>query len=132
VLVQYRQRIPSEFEAGSVLLASLPAYSPPEGATPDAVQLSGTYDAATQKADLAWSEVTDESVTELELRGTVGPEYDAEDESIIATFAPTDPRTWTGDFGLLVAGSASSFKIFAKTAEGNERGSNAVTVTRPL
>lgn len=50
-------------------------------------------DAAEAKANLAWSRVTDESVAGLELRGSVGPEYNAEDESIIATFASGDPRT---------------------------------------
>ena len=44
---------------------------------------------------------------------------------------PTAPRVWTGCFGLLVPGSAASFKLSSITAEGNERGSNAVTVTRP-
>jgi hypothetical protein len=132
VLVLYRKRIPSEFAEGSAVVASLPAYSPPEGATPDAVELAGTYDAATDMADLAWSEVTDPTVTELELRATAGPEYDDEDETILATFAPGDPRVWTGNFGLLVPGAAASYKLYSITADGNERGSNAVTVTRPV
>ena len=34
-------------------------------------------------------------------------------------------------FGLTVPGAAATFKIYAMTATGNERGSNAVTVTRP-
>ena len=131
VLRQYRQRIPSEFAEGSAILATLPRLSPLPGSTPDAVELSGSYDAAEQKSDLAWSEVTDESVTELELRATAGPEYDPEDETILATIAPSAPRVWTGSFGLLVPGSAASFKLYPITAEGNERGSNAVAVTRP-
>lgn len=105
---------------------------PAPGSTPDAVQLSGAFNPGTGDADLAWSEVTDPRVTHLELRGTVGPEYDPEDETIIATVAVTDPRVWTGSFGLLVPGSAASFKIYTITAHGNERGSNAVTLTRPL
>ncbi len=131
VLRQYRQRIPSEFAEGSALLTTLPRLSPLPGSTPDAVALSGSYDPAEQKSDLAWSEVTDETVTELELRATTGPEYDPEDETILATIAPSAPRVWTGSFGLLVPGSAASFKLYSITAEGNERGSNAVTITRP-
>jgi hypothetical protein len=50
---------------------------------------------------------------------------------VIATFAPDAPRTWTGTFGLGVPGAATTFKLYSITEEGNERGSNAVTVTRP-
>ena len=50
---------------------------------------------------------------------------------VLATFAPSAPRPWTSSFGLLVPGSTASFKLYSITAEGNERGSNAVTVTRP-
>ncbi len=131
VLLQYRQRIPSEFAEGSAILASLPRLTPAGGKTPDAVQLSGSYDAAMQESDLAWTVVTDPSVTELEIRGTAGPEYDPEDESVLASFAPGAPRLWSGTFGLLVPGGSASFKIYSITAEGNERGSNAVTITRP-
>ncbi len=131
ILKQYRQRIPSEFAEGSAILESLPRLSPLPGSTPDAVELSGTYDAATGNSQLAWSEVTDDNVTELQLRATAGPEFDPDDESILATLAPSDPRTWTGSLGFLVPGSAASFKLYSLTAEGNERGSNAVTITRP-
>ena len=131
ILVQYRQRIPSEFAEGSAILASLPRLTPPDGATPDAVVLSGTWNAATTQADLAWSPVTDESVTTLQLRASAGPEYDAEDESIVATFpAGTTPPAWSGLWGLAAPGTAATFKLYSITAEGNEHGSNAVTVTR--
>ncbi len=40
-------------------------------------------------------------------------------------------ETWAGTFGLLVPGSATAFKLYTLTATGRERGSNAVTVTRP-
>lgn len=132
VLKQYRQRIPSEFAEGSAILATLPRLSPEPGSTPDAVDLSGAYNAGTQNTDLAWTEVTDAKVTALELRATAGPEFDPEDETVLGLFAPTDPRTWSGDFGLQVPGAAASFKIYSFTAEGHERGSNAVTVTRPI
>jgi len=49
----------------------------------------------------------------------------------LETFAPTAPRTWSGSFGLQLPGTAASFKLYAKTAEGRERGSNPVTITRP-
>jgi hypothetical protein len=131
ILVQYRQRIAAEFAEGSAILASLPAYSPPDtGHTPDAVALTGTYNPATQQSDLAWSAVTDEAVVELELRATTGPEYDAEDETILATFLPGAPPTWSGSFGPQVLGAATTFKLYAKTATGREHGSNPITTTR--
>jgi hypothetical protein len=133
VLVQYRKRIAVDFAEGSAIHSTLPAYSPADtGRTPDAVTLSGGYDPAESRAELAWSEVTDEDVTELELRATAGPEYEAEDESTVATFAPDAPREWAGLFGLHQPGTAATFKLYALTATGRERGSNPVTVTRPL
>ena len=132
ILVQYRKRIAADFAEGSAILEGLPAYSPPDsGPAPTPAALSGTYDAAEARAELAWTPVTDPNVTELELRATVGPEYDPEDETILATLAPDAPPAWTGTYGLLVPGSATSFKLYSLTAAGRERGSNAVTVTRP-
>lgn len=132
LLVQYRKRIAADFAVGSAIYESLPAYSPPDsGPAPEPVSLSGTYDATDARAELAWTPVTDGNVTELELRATVGPEYDAEDEAIIATLPPDSPPTWTGTYGLLVPGSATAFKLYTLTATGRERGSNEVTVTRP-
>ncbi|HVJ44789.1 MAG TPA: hypothetical protein VM511_00275, partial [Luteolibacter sp.] len=132
ILKQYRQRIPSEFAESSALFQTLPRLTPLPGSTPDAVTLSGAYDPETKSSDLAWSEVTDDDVTELELRATVGPEYDPEDETVIAKFLPGDPREWTGTFGLLVPGAKVSFKMYAVSEEGNEHGSNPVTITRAV
>ena len=131
VLKQYRQRIPSEFAEGSAVLETLPRLSPAPGSTPDAVELSGSYDVATQQTVLAWSEVTDANVTHLQLRATAGPDYDPEDETSLGNFSTSDAREWKGNFGLLVPGSSASFKLYSLTAEGHEKGSNPVTVTRP-
>ncbi len=75
--------------------------------------------------------MTDGNVTELQLRATVGPEYDAADETILTTLPAAAPPAWAGTFGLLVPGSATAFKLYTLTATVRERGSNAVTVTRP-
>ncbi|HVJ45196.1 MAG TPA: hypothetical protein VM511_02345 [Luteolibacter sp.] len=131
ILKHYRQRIPVEFAPGSAILETLPRLTPLPGSTPDAVTLAAAYNPETKKADLAWSEVLDKEVTELEIRATAGPEYDPEDETVVARFSPSDPREWTGTFGLLVPGSAATFKVYSITPEGNEHGSNAVTVIRP-
>ena len=133
ILVKYRKIIAAEFAEGSAIYEGLPAYSPPDsGPAPEPVALSGTYDAAEARAELAWTPVTDADVAELQLRATAGPEYDPEDETILATLPPEAPPAWTGTFGLLVPGSSTAFKVYAITATGRERGSNAVTVTRPV
>ena len=61
----------------------------------------------------------------------VGPEFEAEDEILLATVLPAGPHTWTGPLGLDTPGTTVSFKVFTLTAEGNQRGSNEVTITRP-
>lgn len=131
ILKQYRQRLPVEFAPGSAIAETLPRLTPLPGNRPDSVSLSGSYDETTRQADLFWTEVTDKDVSRLEIRGTVGPDYDPDDETVLATFAPGDPRAWSGSFGLLVPGSSATFKIYSLTAGGHERGSNAVTVVRP-
>ncbi len=127
----YRKRIASDFKPGSAIFETLPRLTPLPGSTPDAVVLSGSHGPGASESTLAWTEVTDSRVVALELRATAGPEFDAEDESLLATFSPDDPREWTGTFGLGVPGAMVSYKMFAITAEGNERGSNTAVVQRP-
>ena len=131
ILKAYRQRIPSEFAAGSAILETLPRLSPLPGHTPPAPVLSGTLDPATDQAVLAWGPSADPAVTTFQLRASVGPDYEAEDDVIIDDFPAAGPHTWTGSFGLDLPGTAATFKLYALTAEGNEKGSNSVTLTRP-
>lgn len=132
VLVGYRQRIPAEFEEGSPVLETLPRYSPLPGHTPEPVSASGTYDEGTGQAELSWTESTDATLAEYEVRGVAGPDYDADDESVLANIPAGAPRTWTGTFGLGVPGAAASFRIHVMTSTGNERASNTVVLQRPL
>ena len=107
--------------------------TPLPGSTPDAVVLSGVWDAGETAAALAWTAVTDNKVINLQLRATAGPEFDPDDETIIADFAPdTAPRETLQTFGLAIPGAAASFKMYALTAEGNQKGSNEVSVERPV
>jgi hypothetical protein len=70
-------------------------------------------------------------VATLEVRGVAGPDFEAEDESLIATLpASAVPRAFSTDFALLLPGSTASFKIYSITVEGRYRGSNPVSVTR--
>lgn len=38
--------------------------------------------------------------------------------------------TWTRSLDLSLLGTAATFKLYSLTAEGNEKGSNPVTLTR--
>ena len=64
--------------------------------------------------------------------GSLGPEHEAEDDTILGDFPAAGPSTWTGAFGLGLPGTAATFKLFALTGDDNEKGSNPVTLTRPL
>lgn len=132
-LKQYRLRIRSEFPEGSAMLMTLPRLTPVPGAAPNAVKLSGSYDLDPQKAVLEWTRPTDPAISSLQLRASVGAGYKSDDEIILTTFPAHGPFAWSGAFlqGLGQPGSAATFKIFAITAEGSEKGSNAVIVTRP-
>ena len=132
ILKQYRLRIPAEFAEGSAILETLPRLTPLPGHTPDPVALSAAWNATTSQANLSWTETTDSAVATVEVRASVGPDYDPEDETVLVTQAPSAPRTWAGDFGLAVPGAAATYKVYLLTAEGNERGSNAATVQRPV
>lgn len=94
--------------------------------------LSGTWDATTQVADLAWDPITEESVSSLQIRATSGPDDEVDDESVVATLPANAPAAWTGNWGLTAPGSSVTFKLCSLTDQGNERDSNAVTVTRPV
>ena len=132
ILKAYRQRIPAEFPEGSAILTTLPRLSPTQGSTPDPVVASGVYNAATLSADLSWTASTDADLAAYEVRGVAGPEYDAEDETVLASILPGSPRTLSTDFALGIPGGSATYKVYVTTTTGHERGSNAVTVTRPV
>lgn len=132
ILKAYRSRIPAEFAEGSAIFETLPRLSPLPGSTPDAVVANGVYNADTNEADLTWTENPVPNIASYQVRAVAGPEYEADDEEILATIPASGPRAYSTGYALLAPGTAASFKIYAITTEGNERGSNPVTVTRPF
>ena len=82
-------------------------------------------------AKVLWSESTDANLLHYEIRFCAGPNYSAENESVIGTVLPADPREFLSDAGLTNPGSTASFKVYVVTTTGNEKGSNTVVVTRP-
>lgn len=67
-LNQYRAAVRANFAANDPLVQSLPAMSPPAGATPDAVTLTGTWDATRQKAVLTWTASDNADLAHYSLR----------------------------------------------------------------
>ena len=131
ILKAYRARIPAEFPEGSAIFETLPRLSPLPGSTPDPVAGNGVFNEATNEADLSWTESTAADLERYEVRGVAGPEYEADDEVILATVPAGGERVFSTSYALTAPGTSATFKIYVITATGNERGSNAVTVTRP-
>lgn len=128
-LKQYRLAVPATFAAGHPLIDSLPALTPPAGSTPDAVQLSASWNSGTDMADLVWGVSADPELDFYSIRYHPGPRYKAAEEQLVGT-VPAGTQTLATDFGLPASGSVAWFKVYVVTSTGNEKGSNAVKVVR--
>lgn len=131
ILRKYRRLLPTSFAAGHALVDSLPRLSPEPGSTPDAVTASIEWDAVQQQAMITCTASSDANLSGYQLRFCSGPNYSTQDETVVATNSPTDPREFLTLAGLASPGATASFKIYVQTATGNEKGSNTVTITRP-
>jgi hypothetical protein len=126
---QYRLAVASALPVGHALASSIPSLSPPPGSTPPAVNLSGIWDDGIGKGVLTFSESTIPNLDFYSVRYHPGPKYKASEEQTIGqVFAPD--LTFETDFGLVASGSVAWFKVYVVTTEANEKGSNAVKVTR--
>lgn len=131
VLKNYRAKLPTVFPAGAAILDSLPLLTPAGGHTPDAVTATATWDAPSTKAKITWTESADAEIGRYEVRGCPGDTYVAADETVLATVMPGDPLEFLTDFALSVPGLTAGFKVYVVLTTSNERGSDAVYVTRP-
>lgn len=131
ILKQYRQIIPTYFDADSAIVESLPRLTPLPGATPKAVNASAVWDAAESKARLVWDASDNASLKEYQVRYSPGEEYKEEDAAVVATTLPDAPRELLTNAGLTQAGATATFKVFVVVDTGNEAGSESLTVTRP-
>ena len=131
ILKNYRQLMPTFFAATHALVESLPRLTPEPGTTPAAVTLNFSWDAVLLKVKLTWSASTAADLYQYEIRFCAGPNYDTDLESVIGNISPTALREFFTDAGLAAAGNVASFKVYVITTTGNEKGSNAVVVTRP-
>ena len=128
-LKEYRLAVAGAFPSNDALISALPALSPAPGATPNPVALAATWDAANAKAKLSWTPSSSANVSGYVVRYCPVPRYKASDEQAI-TSLPATATTFTTEFGLSAPGSVAYFKVYTQTAQGGEKGSNAVKVVR--
>lgn len=131
ILKSYRQALPSYFATGNALIDSLPRLTPEPGSTPDAVQMTAEYVPALGKVRITVTRSTATDFAEYEYRLTRGPEYSEDDDEVIGNVSNQDTLEFLTTAGVETAGVTAVYKGFVKTTTGNERGSNAVAVTRP-
>lgn len=127
-LVQYRLAVQGMFPEDHPLVTSLPRLTPLPGHTPDAVVLSGVWNAGTAMADLSWTASDDEDLDHYSVRRSGADPYDTSTELVVATLPPGTLAHSTND-GLENEGSTMRFKVYVVLTTANEKGSNAVAVT---
>ena len=132
ILVDYRAAVPGKLPPNHPLLDTIPRYSPLPGSTPEPATLSGTWNAGAGKAFLDATPSPSASVVTYQLRYVPGPTYNAEDENIVGNIATVSPLHFETLAGLATPGVTASFRLYAITAEGNERASDTVSITRPV
>lgn len=131
ILKNYRQALPSHFATGNALIDSLPRLTPEPGATPEPVIVNAVWVPATNQARLTYTRSTATDFSDYEFRMTPGPDYSTEDDVIVGSITNQDTLEFLTDAGLMTPGVTASFKVYVKTATGNESGSNTVVITRP-
>ncbi len=132
ILKNYRAKLPTVFPAGFALLDSLPDLTPAGGHTPSPVTAHAVWDVPSVKAKITWGASSEAELSHYEVRGDPGDAYVSADESVLATVQPADAREFFSDFALGTPGVTAGFKVYVVLHTGNERGSDAVYVTRPV
>lgn len=128
-MLQYRQAAKGFLPAGSPLLKTIPAVTPPPGATPAPVSATGVWNEATRQADLTWTASTNPNLAHYSVRTAPGPKYRAAEESVVAEVSAGTTAYSTNE-GLSAPGATALFRVYVVLRTENERGSNTVRVTR--
>ena len=132
ILKNYRQVLPTFFAKDDAIVESLPRLTPLSGATPDAVTASAEWDATTSQAKITWTPSSDPKLDRYEIRFVSGPDYSTDDESISGSVDKNAvPEFFTLD-GLSGPGTIANYKVYVVLDTGNEKGSNAVSVTHSM
>lgn len=131
ILKQYRVAVPGYFAADSAIMESLPRLTPEAGHTPAAVNASIVWDAATSKARIEWEASTDADLANYQVRYSPGTVYHEEDEDVLETFAPGDPRIYETNHALTIPGATALFRVYVILTTGNEKGGSTLEIMRP-
>lgn len=130
-MVQYRERVPITLEPDNPLVASLPTISPSGGGSaPAPVTLSGEWQDPPGEAVLTWTASTASNLDHYEVRVSPGASYDSASATSADQTSPGTEELRTTE-GLASPGDTASFKVFVVLSNGDEVGSNPVTVSRP-
>lgn len=81
---------------------------------------------------ITWGASTEAELDHYEVWGAAGNDYNGDDESLLATIEPDAARELFTTFALNTPGVVAGFKVYVVLSSGNERGSAAVYVTRPV
>ena len=132
ILKAYREAVPGsavrEFPA---LVETLPRLTPLPGHTPAPVNASVVFEAP-NTAKVVYDASPEAMVQGYELRGNVGEDYSDEDAVVIATNEPGEAREFVTPFGLNQPGARVALKVYVILNTGNEAGSGALFVQRPV
>ena len=111
--------------------------TPDSGRMPEAIELTAYWTIG--KALLGWPKSTDEDLHEYQVRMTIGPEYSTTQESVVGIIGGDGEGTQDGGGNLMLWGTTdglvnrldkATFRVYVVLSNGNEKGSNEVTVTR--
>jgi hypothetical protein len=128
-MLQYRNGVRGILPSGHELLTTIPAVTPPPGATPDPVHASGIWNPLTGEIDLTWTPSANPHLDHYSIRTAPGPTYKAAEESVVATVPKTE-TSFSTLAGLIFPGATALFRVYVVLTTMNERGSNTVSVTR--
>ncbi len=131
VMKAYRETVPTLLAEFPNLVATIPRLTPLPGHTPAAVNASAIFEAP-NLSKVVHDASTDPMLESYQLRGVVGDDYRDEDAFVIDTHGPNDPREFVNPFGLTQPGARVALKVFVILTTGNEAGSAAMFVQRPL
>lgn len=129
-LKQYRKAVVSKFAEGHAQLTALPTLTPPAGATPEAVTISGTWNPMTNLADIVWSPSANPNVSHFRIVSVPALPWDTDDETLVAT-VPADVTTFSTAENLFAPGATAYFRIIVVLTTGNEKSSVNLKITRP-
>ena len=131
VLVAYRTAVLPKIAGDTALLASLPRVTPEPGHTPEAVQISSTFQAP-DTARTSHTESEDAKFKAYHYLAAAGEDATLEDAVRLATHTERVPVEFSTQFGLSEPGSAVSLWVSIETTEGNSSTSERNVIHRPL